>query len=91
MTKIASDAEDVFIICETVAAITTHLRRVGAIQPSFSGHRDRPRTLCGMEAAWDTQLPISAMRCRKCKDALASLEVSLGKAEANRKRLLGTK
>lgn len=64
-----------FVVCETVAAITTHLRRVTDEWPlNYSGHvryldgqPRRPRALCNAEISWDTKLPISSTRCRTCR------------------------
>jgi hypothetical protein len=58
--------ETPLIVCETLAAITTHLRIVGPEGVRLSGHWPRPKTLCGMEASWDTRLPLEAARCREC-------------------------
>lgn len=60
-----------FVVCESVAAIVTHLREVTKEHPiSLSGHSfPRPRSLCDREMAWDTRLPISSARCRDCREA----------------------
>lgn len=56
------------VVCETMAAITTHLRVVDDEHPiRLSGHSVPPATLCGMSAAWDTQLPLNATRCNACR------------------------
>lgn len=63
-----SDPADM-VVCETVAAITPHLRRVGRGLPPIrlGGHPDpRPFALCGTPIAWDTELPIDAARCSRC-------------------------
>lgn len=63
------------VVCETTAAITTHLRRVTSEHPiSFSGFATQPKTLCDVAAAWDTRLPLSAARCRKCLAMLKECE-----------------
>lgn len=56
------------VVCESVAAIVPHLRRVTEAVPiKLSGHASpRPLSLCGNEIAWDTRLPLSAARCSKC-------------------------
>jgi len=61
-----------FVVCESTAAIVTHLRLVGDKPISLSGPSfPRPEALCGSEIAWDTQLPINAVRCRACMHQLA--------------------
>lgn len=63
-----------YVVCESVAVITTHARVVDASSPiRLNGHakRPRPHALCGMEIAWDTRLPIEAVRCRDCKRLMA--------------------
>lgn len=63
------------IVCSTVAAITTHLREVTNEHPlSLSGHHPQPLSLCGMNIAWDTKLPISSARCNICRSKRALLE-----------------
>ena len=76
------------VICETAAAISTHYRIVTAEHPiRLSGHYPRPRTLCGMEAAWDTERPATrldgsfAARCRECV-AVATSDTGWGIALA---------
>lgn len=55
------------VVCETVAAITTHLREVSDEYPiKLGGHSNKPKALCGREINWDTRLPISSARCTKC-------------------------
>jgi hypothetical protein len=55
------------VVCETVAAITTHLRKITAEHPiNYSGFSRRPKTLCDKDAAWDTKLPLNSTRCRVC-------------------------
>lgn len=57
----------VLVICETVAAITLHLREVTTDSPiKLGGHWPRPLALCGAEVSWDTQIPVSSVRCRGC-------------------------
>lgn len=54
------------IVCESSAAITTHLRSTILVGPNYNGHHPRPSALCGAEIAWDTKLPIGAARCSAC-------------------------
>lgn len=62
------------VICETVAAITTHLRRVTPEHPvRLGGHPSpKPLTLCGRDVGWDTQIPVRGpdgaveCGCRRC-------------------------
>lgn len=56
------------VVCESVAAITTHLRIVTVETPiSLSGFHPRPTALCGMEVAWDTKIPTRFARCKACR------------------------
>jgi predicted Zn finger-like uncharacterized protein len=58
-----------YVVCETVAAITPHIRIVTAEHPiRLGGHSNRPLALCGTVIAWDTQLPLNSgsVRCSKC-------------------------
>ena len=54
------------VVCEHVVAIRKHLREVTS-PIDYNGHYPRPLTLCGTEAAWDTQLPISSCDCFDCQ------------------------
>ncbi len=56
------------MVCEHVVAIRRHLRETSPAAPiSYSGfYPPRPLTLCGTEAAWDTQLPINSCDCFDC-------------------------
>ena len=66
-TKEPDLPEPEFVVCETVAAISTHIREVGDRDLRLGGHTfPRPHTLCLMDAAWDTLLPIDSARCVKC-------------------------
>lgn len=68
------------VVCETVAAISTHLRDVGEVPINYGGHMlPRPKALCKAQIAWDTRLPISATRCTVCLRVLAKLR-ALGQA-----------
>ena len=61
-----------FVVCETIAAVTTHLRVVSSetAPVQYGGHRmPRPLALCDAEIAWDTKLPLTAARCMKCRAA----------------------
>ena len=63
------------IVCETVAAITTHLRELeDAEEPNYHGHRTpAPKTLCGSDVGWDTRLPMGSARCRVCLERKEAL------------------
>lgn len=56
------------VVCESTAAVVTHAREVTDLTPiRLGGHAmPLPLTLCGTEAAWDTRLSLSAVRCRTC-------------------------
>lgn len=59
-----------YIVCETTAAITTHARPLGEDDrpASYTGHRSpQPAALCGVIIAWDTKLPVAAVRCLRCR------------------------
>lgn len=64
-----SSAPMTLIVCESIAAVTTHLREVTDIAPNYGGHVKRPKALCGAEIAWDTRLPVGAARCLACMRA----------------------
>lgn len=72
------------VVCETVAAITPHLRVLSADTPplSLSGFAQRPTTLCGMTVAWDTRLPISAARCKRCLERAREIESGAARGPA---------
>ena len=60
-----------YVVCESTAAITTHLRELGSNNDNpvkYAGHWPRPKALCGTEISWDTKLPIETVRCRTCRD-----------------------
>ncbi len=60
-----------YVTCETVAAIVVHIRRASDAPVRLNGHTSpRPTSLCGMEVAWDTQIPVSSATCRKCIAAI---------------------
>jgi hypothetical protein len=65
-----------YVVCETTAAITTHIRRVDAQHPvKYEGARYGypPAALCGAKTAWDTKLPLESARCTSCCDKFAAL------------------
>ena len=70
-----------YVICETTAAITTHIRRVDALTPiALGGHvydRGAVLTLCGQRAAWDSRLPLASAGCRGCRFAFVQAEGDL--------------
>jgi len=59
-----------YIVCETIAAITSHVRLVDeSTPPRLGGHihdRGPVLALCGRKIAWDTRLPLFAVRCAEC-------------------------
>jgi hypothetical protein len=58
--------EEKLVTCESVAAITLHVRDTTQVPISYSGFAKRPQALCGAEVAWDTRIPVSNTRCREC-------------------------
>ena len=68
------------VICETVAAISTHYR---LLSPEFpfkpGGHHPRPSTFCAKAVGWDTELPTTrpdgslAVKCRECHAVATSM------------------
>ena len=55
-----------YSICETTAAITTHLRWIGPNdKPNYNGSTGDLLTLCGMRVGWDLEFDKRA-QCRKC-------------------------
>lgn len=54
------------IACETVHAITLHLRDADLVAPNYGGHSPRPKGFCNREIAWDTKLPPGTASCRAC-------------------------
>ena len=57
-----------YVVCETVAAISKHLRKVTSTPVNYSGFAEQPLTLCNKRAAWDTKLPIEYASCEFCLD-----------------------
>jgi hypothetical protein len=57
-----------YIVCETVAAITLHLRELGLYEePCYTGfRRPQPQTLCGMGVGWDTHIQLGQETCSAC-------------------------
>lgn len=64
------------ITCESVVAVTVHLRDSTDVAPNYGGHHPRPNALCGATVAWDTRLPITAARCRACLERLKRMRGS---------------
>lgn len=63
------------IVCETTAGIVPHLRLVGSVLKKLGGHYSpKPVALCGVPITWDTNLSISAARCRACLSMMRALE-----------------
>lgn len=62
------------VVCESTAAIVTHLRIVTIEHPikpgghTMGGRFLRPKTLCDREAAWDMALPIGTASCKTCNE-----------------------
>lgn len=56
------------VVCESTAAIVTHLRKVTDLTPiNLGGHQSPyPLTLCGTQARWDTESPVASATCVKC-------------------------
>ncbi len=63
------------VVCETMAAYTTHARIVDARGIRMSGWHDGPKTPCGSQVAWDTEIPTTpgSIRCRSCLSELAKM------------------
>jgi len=63
------------VVCETVAAIVTHLRELQpGEEPCYSGRRRADaKTLCGMTVGWDTRIPVGEETCRRCIETQAKL------------------
>jgi hypothetical protein len=55
---------DRYVLCETSAAISVHVR-----------NGERENTICGMEHAWDINLPVSNedITCKPCRAYMAEL------------------
>jgi hypothetical protein len=62
-----------YAVCETVNAISLHLRVLTETGRHPSGGADSP-TLCGLIAAWDTRVPtpspnkLTNWLCSKCQE-----------------------
>ncbi len=64
------------ILCETIPAITIHLRQLTAAGPKYGGGADT-KALCGAPVSWD--LPnsnIEIARCRRCRE-LAGMHLGI--------------
>lgn len=68
--EVLDNGSDIYTVCETDVAITTHLRLRSDGPLKFGGGL-KVKTLCGSRASWDTRLPVSAVRCRSCKKVAA--------------------
>lgn len=66
------------VVCETVHAISLHVRELGDDEePCYSG-RTNPdaRTRCGLDVGWDTKIPVENVTrldvhlpvCHTCRD-----------------------
>jgi hypothetical protein len=66
-----------YVVCETTAAISTHLR-LRELSPLKYGGGLTINTLCGRQAAWDTKIPVECVRCREC---IAAAGGPAGRAE----------
>lgn len=60
-------------VCETVAAITLHLRDATEVPPKYGGHASpKPQAFCGSDIAWDTHITLGSFlkdakgTCRFC-------------------------
>ena len=74
----AQPSADLLVVCETVAAVVPHLRIVTAESPiKLGGHHPAPKTLCGRDAGWDTQLPLTSARCTTCLSERAKLQAGV--------------
>jgi hypothetical protein len=67
-----------YVVSESTAAITTHLRRLVDSPIKYGGGLNI-RSLCGSHLAWDTKIPVSMARCRVCRDL-----AGLGEYRANK-------
>lgn len=54
-----------YVVCETMAAITLHLRLRADGEIRYVGGL-KVKTLCGMQAAWDTKHAVEDARCTRC-------------------------
>lgn len=76
-----SNTEDAeFVVCETLTAMVQHLRQVTATSPvNLGGHTSpKPVTLCGMQADWDTRIPVGCETCHTCKQIHSDLRTKNG-------------
>jgi len=65
-----------YVVCETVAAISLHLRELApGEEPNFHGHTyPQPKTLCNYSAAWDTRIPLGGETCGLCNERMEALK-----------------
>jgi hypothetical protein len=73
----------VIVVCETVAAITLHLRDATEVPPKYGGHpHPKPQAFCGSDIAWDTHITLDGFlkdpkgTCRFCRTLYAARSVS---------------
>jgi hypothetical protein len=71
------------IVCETVAAITTHLRRLTAVGPKWGGAADT-LALCGAKVSWDTRIPVEGAECSRCTEGAQRASALLDRAKGAR-------
>lgn len=62
------------VVCESVAAITTHLRDFSDIARNYGGHWPKPLALCGAVISWDTKLPLTSARCLRCRELATGIK-----------------
>ena len=58
------------VACETYPGYSHHVRVIGDVPINLGGHVVKPRSLCGREVAWDTQVPVASVECPKCRAML---------------------
>lgn len=61
-----NSTNDEYVTCESTAAITVHIRKVGNVPVSLSGFTSRPQALCTAVVAWDCQIPTAGAGCWAC-------------------------
>lgn len=61
-----NSTNDEFVTCESTAAITVHIRKVGNVPVSLGGFTSRPKALCDTVVAWDCRGPVTEARCWAC-------------------------
>jgi len=62
-----------YSICESTAAIVTHVRALSEKGLFLGGGADT-LSLCGKKMAWDTKIPVSpfTVTCKDCRVALVA-------------------